>query len=262
MWPLSERERPKAPPAESQLEERLTELLQAAEIRMVKRLESRLDDMVETLKVGIEDSIKKAMESPEEASFARHSSPSARVGERPAISQESGSSSMASPKGPYVQTEDRATSPDGRSVNIVDSPGRLSQAGRRSRRWRNSAGGELPTGRAEEVWALVEADTKITSMLSEVRKQIDGNADKAEVRDARREGKAAAEGGKGGKPKISRRVHQPDGATVCHWLCGPVLHPDARFRMFWNVFLSAFICYCGIAVPLEIAFEQDMVQDM
>jgi hypothetical protein len=39
-------------------------------------------------------------------------------------------------------------------------------------------------------------------------------------------------------------------------------HPDSRFRSSWNIFLAFFILYCGIAVPLEIAFEADMVDAM
>jgi len=45
---------------------------------------------------------------------------------------------------------------------------------------------------------------------------------------------------------------------VSHLLCGPVLHPDARFRTTWNAILALLICYCGVAIPLEIAFEDDL----
>lgn len=38
-----------------------------------------------------------------------------------------------------------------------------------------------------------------------------------------------------------------------------VLHPDSKFRSTWNVLLAFFILYCCFAVPLEIAFETDMV---
>lgn len=48
----------------------------------------------------------------------------------------------------------------------------------------------------------------------------------------------------------------------CNYLVGPVVHPDSRFRSMWNVMLAFFICYCGIGVPLEIAFEADMVAAM
>ena len=40
------------------------------------------------------------------------------------------------------------------------------------------------------------------------------------------------------------------------------MHPESRFRNIWNVALAIFIVYCGIAVPLEIAFENDMVLSM
>jgi len=46
----------------------------------------------------------------------------------------------------------------------------------------------------------------------------------------------------------------------CASMCFPVLRPESRFRSGWNVALAFFILYCGIAVPLEIAFEPDMVR--
>ena len=48
----------------------------------------------------------------------------------------------------------------------------------------------------------------------------------------------------------------------CKMCCIAVLHPDSKFRSTWNIFLAFFILYCGIAVPLEIAFESDMVRAM
>ena len=49
---------------------------------------------------------------------------------------------------------------------------------------------------------------------------------------------------------------------ACRYVCGPVLHPDGRLRSAWNIALAFFILYCGFAVPLEIGFETDMVEDM
>jgi len=43
---------------------------------------------------------------------------------------------------------------------------------------------------------------------------------------------------------------------------GPVMHPDSRFLSIWNVTLAVLIVYCGIAIPFEIAFEDDMFYDM
>lgn len=40
--------------------------------------------------------------------------------------------------------------------------------------------------------------------------------------------------------------------------CFPILHPDGRVRSCWNVLMAALIIYCGVAVPLEIAFEPTM----
>ncbi|KOO25141.1 potassium voltage-gated channel subfamily h member 7 [Chrysochromulina tobinii] len=46
----------------------------------------------------------------------------------------------------------------------------------------------------------------------------------------------------------------------CGVICFPVLHPESRFCSTWNVVLAFFILYCALAVPLEIAFESDMVR--
>ena len=46
----------------------------------------------------------------------------------------------------------------------------------------------------------------------------------------------------------------------CGMFCIPVMHPESRFCSTWNVVLAFFILYCAIAVPLEIAFESDMVR--
>ena len=48
----------------------------------------------------------------------------------------------------------------------------------------------------------------------------------------------------------------------CASCCIAVLHPESKFRSGWNVALAFFILYCGMAVPLEIAFETDMVREM
>ena len=48
----------------------------------------------------------------------------------------------------------------------------------------------------------------------------------------------------------------------CTTLCIKVLHPDSKFRSGWNICLAVLILYCGFAVPLEIAFETDMVDVM
>ena len=45
-------------------------------------------------------------------------------------------------------------------------------------------------------------------------------------------------------------------------LCGRVLDPGSSFRTKWNLVLAVMILYCGIQVPLEIAFEADMVKSM
>ena len=74
---------------------------------------------------------------------------------------------------------------------------------------------------------------------------------------------ARDEGGRAGRPA--------GGPGWCGSLCGSravawlaqlptvtVLHPDAKFRTSWNVGMSVLISICGVVVPLEIAFEDDL----
>ena len=37
-----------------------------------------------------------------------------------------------------------------------------------------------------------------------------------------------------------------------------MLHPYGRLRSVWNVIIAVLIAYCGVVVPLEIAFEATM----
>ena len=50
--------------------------------------------------------------------------------------------------------------------------------------------------------------------------------------------------------------------VCCCCICMPVLHPDGRLRSLWNVAMALFIIYCGVVVPLEIAFEVSMKAGM
>ena len=54
-------------------------------------------------------------------------------------------------------------------------------------------------------------------------------------------------------------------ATVC-WCCLclwiPVMHPDSRFRSVWNSLMAFLIVYCGVIVPMEIAFERALESSM
>jgi len=147
-----------------------------------------------------------------------------------------------------------------------------------------------------QVRALVERDPEIRAMLREVRKQMDAQADKTDHRLQNfREGTnkmlrskssanlSATTSVKLGQPGALRRQDSKNSVTsqgtstsdgtdnqvvrltprrLCRFCCGPVLDPNSRFRTVWNIFLAMMICYCGIQVPLEIAFETDMVDSM
>ena len=135
--------------------------------------------------------------------------------------------------------------------------------------------------------ALVEDDAWVKSMMKDVRKQLDVTFVKDEksentrkmCRDSSRDSAACNRNSEAEVPSgnfkdhfrlQTRRPPGPEKADekhhgwkrACRMACGPVLHPEKRFRSIWNVLLALLICYCGIAVPLEISFEQDMVESM
>jgi len=115
-----------------------------------------------------------------------------------------------------------------------------------------------------EVKALVERDQEIRNMLNNVRQQMDHHAAKLV------EGEKTRLPMKRGLTKtLTTRSPSPVGADGdedrARWgrrLCGPVLHPDGKFRSGWNVMLAFLIMYCGIQVPLEISFDTDMSRAM
>ena len=59
---------------------------------------------------------------------------------------------------------------------------------------------------------------------------------------------------------VPRRLRTLRGC--CAACCIKVLHPECKSRNIWNVCLAFFILWCGISVPLEIAFEADMVRSL
>jgi hypothetical protein len=156
-------------------------------------------------------------------------------------------------------------------------------------------------GAVAQVRALVERDPEIRSILKDVRKQIDINAarevglEEKSLRPLKR-GNSTNLSNDPSRWACSTdehllkwpRVYPPEPvlascmrsasrvmdesqrtktqeaklSIAVRRLFGPVLHPDGRFRSIWNVMLAVLICYCGVAVPLEIAFDTDMSRAM
>ena len=61
-----------------------------------------------------------------------------------------------------------------------------------------------------------------------------------------------------------RRQRQTPFSRLCSTccMCVPVLDPDGKLRSLWNVLMALLIVYCGVVVPLEIAFDRSMEQVM
>ena len=105
-----------------------------------------------------------------------------------------------------------------------------------------------------ELRALVDTDDGIRSQLKDLRSAISRTALKgSEPNGARQRLRDLA------RPWDARRLRWRSCAAA---LVGPILHPEGRFRSGWNAILALLILYCGWAVPLEIAFEDDMALAM
>ena len=109
---------------------------------------------------------------------------------------------------------------------------------------------------------LVRSDTNTSLGLSD-----DGSSDskispsrsKRHSKDFAGPGGFASKGG-AGAPSLFSRCCSLLCSSCC--LCIPVLHPDGRLRSLWNVAMALLIIYCGVVVPLEIAFEASMKAGM
>ena len=146
----------------------------------------------------------------------------------------------------------------------------------------------------DKVWRLVKDDEGVTEMIKDTRDRIeaftkknrgkgddDDDEDDPHIKGRKdRRGtlvrqhsylkKMAAQMSEKalGKKKKARMASllgcskKVDRKTLVRTMCGPVIDPDSKFRAYWNVALAILIVYCGIQVPLELAFEQDMVDAM
>ena len=149
-----------------------------------------------------------------------------------------------------------------------------------------------------QVRALVERDPEIRSMLKDVRRQMDLNADgrgggfggggiragrgsvlaltgdktrcanraadiKTTAANRRLQRKQRSRNSAGGAPAAAddlagAATGKPLACFTLTTLCGPVMHPESRFRTSWNIMMAMLILYCGVTVPLDIAFDADM----
>ena len=126
-----------------------------------------------------------------------------------------------------------------------------------------------------QMQSLLERDAEIRTALNSIRRQVRGNARTL----TRGLGESTdSEEAPYGTPRSNPPTGLVDawrrccvieeGSDRCGGLrrllrmCGPVLHPDSRLRSIWNASMAVLIVYCGVAIPLEIAFENDMFYSM
>ena len=165
------------------------------------------------------------------------------------------------------------------------------------RRRSSAAAYEAMTSEKDRMWALVKDDTAVLDLLDKTRQQIDifttrklrreqeHELKETSKRKLEEESTSSTYSNRGTRRKLLARVLVSSASKLtatlqtrstafgkvasriqrkgaCKFFCGDVIHPDSKFRAVWNVLLAVFIIYCGIQVPLEIAFEQDMVGAM
>ena len=119
-------------------------------------------------------------------------------------------------------------------------------------------------------WAIAEQDPELRVMLRDLR-MAGGKGERKSMNNlfhhAHRHDESDRPGDVRDDHSSFRARHGLKGRNsrqrrLLRFFCGPVMHPDSRFRSVWNVLLAMLILYCGIIIPLEIAFEEDMIVSM
>ena len=123
--------------------------------------------------------------------------------------------------------------------------------------------------------ALLERDVEIRQALSQLRRQVTrshtvrlvGGEGRGDDGDGTPRGKMSSRSSLSSLASCCVVEEAAEGKELSALrkalkLCGPVLHPDDRFRSLWNASMAVLIVYCGVAIPLEIAFENDMFYSM
>ena len=125
------------------------------------------------------------------------------------------------------------------------------------------------------IHALVEGDRYIRQQLREIRSSIRRDAASNPVKrssklDSSFQRRRLTLIGSRGLSRSATRALEAStrGAkdsrclNLVRKLCGPVLHPDGRFRTTWNATMVFLIYYCAVAIPLDIVFEDEMKASM
>ena len=71
-------------------------------------------------------------------------------------------------------------------------------------------------------------------------------------------GEASEFGGERRSSMTARTPRESRCLRCVHFVFGNTLHPEGRFRSVWNAAMAVLILYCSIAIPIEIAFEDDL----
>lgn len=115
------------------------------------------------------------------------------------------------------------------------------------------------TDKVDLLQTLVEADAEVRTKLHELRR----SARLAQLRVGSRPAKTTLKMQLSGYRSAAVMKRGPRGQRARELMrnvCGKVLHPDGQWRTIWNSAMAVLICYCGVVIPLEIAFEDDMVK--
>ena len=115
---------------------------------------------------------------------------------------------------------------------------------------------EQISGRADDPWAAAKNDREVLHMMEALRFRDHRNVGRASLRLSSRSHQRTKADDERGLGTWRARVFN---RCCCLF---PVINPDGRLRSGWNALMASLIIYCGIGVPLEVAFEVNLYRAM
>ena len=130
----------------------------------------------------------------------------------------------------------------------------------------------------DDPWVSVKQDRDVRNMIDALREAALGSGGqrrglrRLSTRMLTNRPSVAKRSSTTGRPEDAGQEEESVHATSAHgrlcrlccfcFCCLPIINPDGRLRTCWNLATALLIIYCGVSVPLEIAFESTMQDGM
>lgn len=109
---------------------------------------------------------------------------------------------------------------------------------------------------AEDPWATVlRGDAQLRSLVADMRNAAGRSG--AMARGGLGGGRMGGEAG-GAAPAPAMLLGMMGAGSRSSSSSRCVLHPNGSFKTGWNLFMAALICFCAVAVPLEIGYDASL----